>query len=194
MSAELLSFVLDIFVLVFLGITIYYAMRLSKNLKAFRVQRKEMKGLVDELSRNITLAQSAVEALKSSGKSSGANLREQINEAAALTDELQLMNEAGNNLAKRLENLAERNSRLAQSIDVAKMEEPEIESSVANAVDEPFLIQDRDFEDSSEETESGWGDDDLAGDVPDELHSQAEQELYRALQRNQKKKSAGGGR
>lgn len=191
MSGALLSIILDVVVLVFLGMTIYYAMRLSKNLSNFRVQRNEMKKMIDVLVKNIDQANSAIAGLKAAGKSSGENLQELINESVALTDELQLMNEAGNNLAMRLERLAEGSgSRGAGRESITPRSEN---------IGSPFLIQDRDFEHPYEEEEpaSAWGDEDMDTDtdqdIPADLQSRAERELFQALRRNQQKKSSGGG-
>ncbi|GJL84374.1 MAG: hypothetical protein DHS20C02_01490 [Micavibrio sp.] len=202
MSGPLLSIVLDIVVLIFLGMTIYYAMRLSKSLNNFRVQRNEMKNLVAALAKNIDQANSAIAGLKAAGNSSGEKLQGLINESITLSDELQLMNEAGNNLAKRLENLAEGSSARSSSHisdEAIRKSEPDTSRDDIGA---PFLIQDRDFEqpfdgaEGSEES-SGWGDEDIDLDVPQDmasdLHSRAERELFQALQKNLKKKSSGGG-
>ncbi len=195
MSGVLLSIILDIVVLVFLGMTIYYAMRLSKSLNNFRVQRDEMKNIVVALSKNIDQANSAIVGLKAAGNSSGEKLQERINESVALADELQLMNETGNNLARRLENLAEGSSSRYTGHapdDLKRVATPDNSDDVS---DSPFLIQDRDFEQPFEEEEtSAWGDEDIDSDVPADLQSRAERELFQALQQNLKRKSSDGGR
>ena len=52
-----------------------------------------------------------------SARESGRDLQHTINEARALSDEMQLINEACNNLAERMERLAERNREAAERLD-----------------------------------------------------------------------------
>ncbi len=195
MSSVLMGFVLDVLVLIFLGFTMYFALRLSKSLNNFRVDKKEMKALIGTLSKNIELAQNAIEGLKVTSHNSGKELQNLIHESRALFDELQIMNEAGNGLARRLETLAERRQggtpQDLPDSDYAQEERPNSDRGTS------FLIQDRDFEESDDddfgEAGFGWNDgDDRDQNIPEDLQSQAEKELYRALQQNKKKRSAGG--
>lgn len=205
MAGSLLSIVLDIVVLVFLGVTIYYTVRLSKSLNAFRTQRNEMKKMIDVLVQNIDQANSAIVGLKAAGKSSGERLQEMIEESARLLDELQLMNQSGNNLAQRLESLADGSASRSAALredDIMRRHERHERDDFHGRGDagmgSPFSIQDRDFDQPYEEPvqkSSPWGDDegDIAEDVPSNLQSRAERELFEALARNRKKKSSGGG-
>lgn len=202
MTGSLLSIVLDIVVLVFLGVTIYYTVRLSKSLNAFRTQRNEMKKMIDVLVKNIDEANSAIAGLKAAGKSSGERLQEMIEESARLLDELQLMNQSGNNLAQRLESLADgsasRSAALREEDIMRRHEISDFSARSGMGMDSPFSIQDRDFDQPYEEPvqeSSPWGDDelDVADEIPSNLQSRAERELFEALARNRKKQSSGGG-
>ncbi|HBR69983.1 MAG TPA: hypothetical protein DEA55_11470 [Rhodospirillaceae bacterium] len=205
MTGVLLSVVLDIVVLVFLGVTIYYTVRLSKSLNAFRTQRNEMKKMIDVLVKNIDEANSAIAGLKAAGKSSGERLQEMIEESARLLDELQLMNQSGNNLAQRLESLADgsasRSAALREEDIMCRHERQGRDDFMSRGnmdLDSPFSIQDRDFDQPYEESvqeSSPWGDDevDVTDEIPSNLQSRAERELFEALARNRKKKSSGGG-
>lgn len=172
MSFEQISLFLDILVLVFLGVTIYVAVRLSKGLTAFRANRKEMGELIQRLSTNIDQANAAIINMRATVAKSSGQLKDLIQEARDLSSELQIMNEAANNTAKRLE----RASGVARTTTPRTAREPETPSR--------FAIQDREFEQPS----TAPRDDDE--DTPEHLQSQAERELYRAL----KKRPAGGGR
>ena len=192
MSGILFGFVLDILILGCLATVIYYTIRLSKSLDNFKTHKAEMKSLIADLTKNIDHAQAAIDGLKLTGDNAGRDLQDMINDARMSFDELQIMNEAGNNLATRLENLATRTG--SSETKTAKPSAPL--SRVLDLPREPddssiFSIQDRDFEESaapSLDNEAEWGDEEQ---VPDDLQSQAEQELFRALQKNQRQKSSG---
>ncbi len=204
MNGGLLSLFMDILVLLCLGGTIYYVLRLSKNLNAFREYRDEFGILIQELSQNINIAQSAISNLKIAGSKSEESLRELLKESSYLADELQLMNETGNNLAQRLESLAQKNSQLAQEQKIKHTtnhdfyDEPQdtyqdtyyddgLNRTKAhkNGSESPpsFFIQDRDhnskdYDETDFETEKHFS-------------SQAERELFEALQKSRKSSGIG---
>jgi len=60
----MISLILDIIVLLCLGATIFYAMRLSTALNNFKAHRKEFEGLMADLSQNIAQAQAAMTGMK----------------------------------------------------------------------------------------------------------------------------------
>ncbi len=187
MSGELLSIGLDILVIVLLGVTIYYALKLSRSLNNFRAYRKEFNGLISELGRNIEDAHKVIEKMKTSGSKSGSDLEAVLKESKFLADELQLINEAGNSLAGRLEGLAEKNRRIAQGLE----DEDEYDEQLYKHVEQmeaglsggrqggaggPFAIQDRDFGENEKDDDGATG-----------LQSQAEQELFKAIQKHKKR-------
>ena len=98
----LLSIALDCVVLIGLGVTIFYCIKLSKALNNFRKYRQEFNTLVGELGKNIEHAQDAIANLKNSSFEAGEDLQKVVNNARKLTDELQLMHDMGNSLANRL--------------------------------------------------------------------------------------------
>lgn len=178
-----LSFMMDVIVLGALAVTIYYAIRLSRSLAAFRLYRQEFSNTLAQLSRNIEQANAAILGMKEASRSSGEHLQDLVDQSRLLADELSLINQASDSLAGRLESLAEKNRKIVKGQDVANDGEPEKKSrngskprARATPSDESFFIQDRDFEDDIS---------DEAG-VPEELQSQAERELYKALQQNNK--------
>ena len=177
----MLSLIIDVIILLCLGATIFYAMRLSTALNNFKAHRKEFQGLMTNLSQNIAQAQNAIAGLKSASKKTGEDLQENISDAAALCDELQLMTGAGNRLATRLEELAEQNGR-------ARTAKDDVESDHEESGDEgvpSFFIQDPDFEDSDNvepfAPRSGNANDDIDEEG---LQSEAEKDLLRALKNN----------
>lgn len=184
MSSGALSLFMDLLVMGGLVTTIYFALKLSKSLNSFRNHRKEFEGLIGELNKNIENAYEALAALKQeSGRTTG-NMDHQLEEAKALADELKLMMQSGNNLADRLENAAGNAGKALQSSarpqpDFSGLEDEDIFDDEGGFEDEApsFFIQDREFD---EPAAPGGAD----------LQSQAEKELYEALQRSKKKRSA----
>ena len=108
-----LSLVMDILITVLLAATIFYAVRLSKHLDAFRSNRSDMERLIRDLSAQITRAQEGITTLDDVAKESSTELRKLVDRATGLSDELQIINESGNSLAHRLENLATKNREIA---------------------------------------------------------------------------------
>ncbi len=112
-----LAVVLDGVILVFLAVTIFYAVRLTFFFKAFRESRESVEALLTKLSFTIDKAQNAIINMQEMSQSSRGDLQDVINEASFLSDELRFMNETGDNLAERLEKLAERNRELVDLIE-----------------------------------------------------------------------------
>ena len=199
-----LSLILDIVILVLLGATIFYAIRLSKHLDAFRSNRSDMERLIRELSSQITRAQEGVSALDEAAKESGDELRSLVTKGQALSNELSEMTEVGNSLATRLEGLATRNRSLVDELgqNAAHMVYPGARSAPPPMAatkpswaepretpsqtrdDEPpaknslFTIRDPDFEEDDNKTTSAHDDDDKSG-----LETQAERDLANAMRR-----------
>ena len=65
MTAQILGLVLDIAVLIALGFTIFYCLKLSRSMNNFRQHRQEMAALIADLSKNID------EALRTSRAEAG---------------------------------------------------------------------------------------------------------------------------
>lgn len=187
------SLMLDIVILALLAATVYLAFRLNLNLKHFRESRSEMEGLVNRLTANIDKAEQAIHGMQNAARNTGRELDEIISDAKVLSDELKFMNETGNNLANRLEKIADRNRELSDKIEAAP--QVAIPSSPIKGqpirIDEAprgFAIQDRDFDALPEDDDLGF-DDDFSGDLGG-LQSQAERELFEALQKGKTRRMA----
>jgi len=111
MSSQI-ALLLDGLILVFLCVTIFYAARLSMFLKTFREGRAGMQVLIRDLTTTIAKAEVSIATTKRQMGEAEQELRTVINEAKFLSDELRYMNEGGDNLANRLEKLADRNREL----------------------------------------------------------------------------------
>lgn len=214
--------ILDAVILILLCVTIFYAARLSMFLSHFRDSRDEFDTLMNELSRNIQRAEQAIGNMRNLAAESGGDLNAAVKEAKFLSDELRFMTDAGDNLATRLEKLAERNRELIDLLENAggigpgtavknaqaaagqtsppgrariapetMVEEREMPSSAPSF----FKIHDRDFD-----RPAGDDGDAAVWSAPAEtaaepsagFQSQAEKDLYEALQKGKKKSRAGG--
>jgi len=189
------AMVMDISILVLLAATVFLAFRLTMSLRHFRESRSEMEGLVNRLTANIDKAERAIGGMQNAARNAGKELDEIISDAKALSNELKLMTQTGDSLANRLEKLAERNRELVDKIEnagglgalpssyhepVSNKPAPKSIPRPANTSAEPsgFAIRDREysegFEDEDLDFESEMG----------QLQSQAERELFEALQTN----------
>lgn len=108
MSESLLGIILDGLVLVFLGATIVFAARLSIHLRNFRESRKDLEKLIGDLSTQIIKAEKSIETLKSSARDVSRDLQQQLDDARAMSDDLEIMTRGANNLADRLDKAADR--------------------------------------------------------------------------------------
>ncbi|NCC22509.1 MAG: hypothetical protein EOM26_08605 [Alphaproteobacteria bacterium] len=209
---EFLGLALDILIVALLAATIFYSIRLSANLKIFRESRGQIANLLEDLSNNIAHAEQAIAGLRETARDGGKELQDTIDKGRALSDELQLVTEAGDNLARRLEKLASQRGRSGGERSSERDEEEHIfadpgleeifrkperpkaksepaPSRPARGGAEPlgFAIRDPDF-DSGAEPE-GMPFDEFLGAGPDEdpgLATQAERDLYSALARKNK--------
>lgn len=172
MDTHLLSMILDGAVILLLAAVIFFASRLSLYLRDFRAGRKDMDKLIRELSSSVEKADRAMAGLREAARDSGRDLQSMINEAKALTDELQLMSEAGNNMARRMETVAEKSGRGVPVPAVRK--------------EKSFTIRDPEFDPSAGGDDL---DDELFEDETTGLQSRAERELFEALQGTPRKKA-----
>lgn len=191
------AMIMDIVILALLAATVYLAFRLNINLARFRQSRSEMEGLVGRLTANIDKAEQAIQGMQNAARNAGRDLDEIVSDARALSDELKFMNETGNNLANRLEKLAERNRELSDKIETS----PQLAFPSSPIKGRPirvdnvprdFTIQDREFSLSSDDDDLGFEDDfssDFSGELGG-LQSQAERELFEALQKGKTRRMA----
>ena len=113
---EIIGTVLDLVVMLLLGVTIFYAVRLSKSLNVIRDSRGEMAKMMKDLTRNIEKAEDAIHRLKNTAKDSGKDLQVIINESRALSEELQFINESSDSLARRLEQAVDKGRGKSHSL------------------------------------------------------------------------------
>lgn len=123
MGSDLVTLFLNILMLFLLGATIYFVYRLTKSLDNFKEHRKELDSVIANLLSCIDQADRSVQTLKQTSAEKAEELSRMIDQAQSLSDELQIINEAGESMAKRLEKLAETNRKIVQPTHTRKLQE-----------------------------------------------------------------------
>ena len=103
----------DIVILAALAVAIFYAVRLSKQFDRMQADKRAFEQLIQALNVASGRAESAIRALKEAAIGSGDTLQEKINAARAMSEELEIMVQAGDNLAERLGTIAEQSRKAA---------------------------------------------------------------------------------
>lgn len=98
-----ISLIFDGVIAVLLGVTIFYCTLLNRRLGDLRSSKDELKQVIEDLTVATTNAQMSIAHLKEAGREVVGTLEDDVRKGRALSDELSLMVEAGNNLANRLE-------------------------------------------------------------------------------------------
>ncbi len=196
------AFFMDISILVLLAATVFLAFRLTMSLKNFKESRTEMEGLVTRLTGNIDKAERAIGGMQNAARTAGKELDEIISEAKALSDELKFMSQSGDSLANRLEKLADRNRELVEKIEAgggvtrasSSQNSSRIGSEELNLKEVlgggGFSIQDREFQELDDDAELEAEFAEFTSQEGGNFQSQAERELYEALQNPNRKARA----
>ena len=162
----MLSLFLDVLVLMGMGITIFFALRLSNALKNVREGREEFEALINQLNKSIARAHDTLLELKEVAQGSS-GIQVQIEEARRLAEELKVTNKAQRSARAKDAESENYNEQLYNSLAAVE------ERSKADQDSAPaFFIRDYDLEDDGGEEE--------------EFQSQAEKELLQALKSNKK--------
>tara|TARA_B100001750_G_C15511864_1_gene604233 strand:+ start:1650 stop:2273 length:624 start_codon:yes stop_codon:yes gene_type:complete len=196
-----LGMMLDIVILVLLLATIIYAVRLTAYLKKFKDSRSDLEGVIKDLSVHVNKAEKAMADLNDAVDISSHDLKDRMNSANKMFDELEMVIQTGDALANRLESLAVRNRKIIEGGegDVADLMRhnlqklPSYETRLENivktvdAVEEPegaarpvFSIRDPEIERGEPSLDAGFTMED------DDILSDAERDLYEALKNNKK--------
>jgi len=115
----------DIALLTALGVTVFYCFRLSRQFTQMRADRKVFEILIQSLNVASAKADASIRSFRETAIGSGDSLQEKINRSHALFDELEIMIQAGDDLANRLQSLAEKSRRAVTSkggIEVSKLD------------------------------------------------------------------------
>ena len=112
-----LELIINVIIIALLIPTIVYAYRLNNNLKALRQNQKSLAQLVNALNEATFKAENSIPKLKSVTEHSSEGLKEVVDSAKELKDDLLFINERADNLADRLENVIS-NSRNIKPEDI----------------------------------------------------------------------------
>ena len=123
---------LNILILAALGVTIFYCLRLSRQFDQMRADRKVFETLIQGLNTASARAEASIKSFKEVAVGNGDVLQDKINKSRAMVDELEIMIQAGDSLADRLQGLAEisgkaaaEKSRRTSSVDAPEAQQPE---------------------------------------------------------------------
>ncbi len=100
-----LELIINIIIIALLIPTIIYAYRLNNNLKALRQNQNSLAQLIQALNEATFKAENSIPKLKSVTEHSSEGLKEVVDSAKELKDDLLFINERADNLADRLENV-----------------------------------------------------------------------------------------
>ncbi len=102
MNSVLMS-VLDGLVILTLLFAIYYMRIVAKAMSVIRQGKSEMQQVLKEMTGAIAKAEDTIQGMKRLADDKGRGLQKQIDAASTMTDELTFINQASEQLAKRLE-------------------------------------------------------------------------------------------
>lgn len=184
---------LDVMILVMLVVAIIYTVRLTGYLKRFKQSRTELEGTIKTLSKHINKADKALTDLNEAVEVSTYELKDRIDKAMKMADELDIVVQTGDALANRLEQLAVRNRKIIEGGegDMADLMRKTLHEGEAEPEGKPkrgnkapsmpaFNIRDPEVERGDASEEDGFTLDD------EDILSEAERDLYEKL------KSRGG--
>ena len=118
-----LEFIIDIVIIALLIPTIIYAYNLNKSLNMLRHDQKSLAQLVSALNEATFKAESSIPKLKSVTEHSSEGLKEVVDNAKELKNDLLFINERADSLADRLENVISSSRNIEKQHNTEKNEE-----------------------------------------------------------------------
>ena len=106
--------------------TIFFAFRLSKQFERMQADKKAFDILIQALNLASARAEGAVKALKDAAAQGSETLQEKIKTAEGMANELEMIVQAGDSLASRLQKMASE-TRKAQAAAQPQLAAPEME-------------------------------------------------------------------
>ena len=110
-----LEFIINIVIIALLIPTIIYAYRLNKNLTILRQNQSSLSKLIQSLNEATFKAENSIPKLKSATQSTSGELKEVVDSAKTLKDDLTFINERADNLADRLENVINNGRKIKET-------------------------------------------------------------------------------
>ena len=119
-----IEFIIDVVIIALLIPTIIYAYNLNKSLNMLRQNQKSLAQLISALNEATFKAESSIPKLKSVTEHSSEGLKEVVDNAKELKNDLLFINERADNLADRLENVISSSRNIEKQHNSTKNEEP----------------------------------------------------------------------
>lgn len=115
-----LELIINLIIIALLIPTIIYAYRLNNSLKTLRQNQNSLAQLVNALNEATFKAENSIPKIKSVTEHSSEGLKEVVDSAKELKDDLLFINERADNLADRLENVISSSRNISHSTPVSK--------------------------------------------------------------------------
>lgn len=100
-----LELIINLIIIILLVPTIVYAYKLNKNLTIMRENQNSLSRLISSLNEATVKAENSIPKLRNATELSSQNLKDVVDNAKTLKDDLSFINERADNLAERLENV-----------------------------------------------------------------------------------------
>jgi hypothetical protein len=142
--SPLVGLLMNILILAALGVTIFYCLRLSRQFEQMRADRKVFEALIQGLNAASARAEASIKSFKEVAVGNGDILQDKINKARGLADEMEIMIQAGDSLADRLQGLAEK-SRKATMDTPSATGQPDMQEPRSTQGMEPRTRAERDL-------------------------------------------------
>ncbi len=160
----IISLVFDVLIFISLAVTIYYCVSLSRQFNEVQESKRAFQDLIKAMNFASARAEGAILELKQSMNEEGSQIQEQINKARGIEAELEIIIQAGDSLADRLEKAS--TNKAAQIVNIDKFVEEDEAAAAAEDSIASFLEENDDDDDA--------------------FKTKAELELLEAVRRRQK--------
>lgn len=102
----ILSLLLDLVLATLLGVGIFYAVRLTRQLSEMRANHLAMERFVTDFNATVLRAEAGIRGLKNAARQAGDDLEHLIEKGQSLRDELHFLTESADQIAARLSDKA----------------------------------------------------------------------------------------
>ena len=135
-----LELIINVLIIVLLVPTIIYAYRLNKNLTILRENQNSLSRLIASLNDATIKAENSIPKLKNATEISSQNLKDVVDNAKSLKDDLTFINERADNLADRLENVIH-DGRNLKNNQIKQEKEQSISNTENENIDDRSLAE-----------------------------------------------------
>ena len=136
-----LELLINLTIIALLVPTIIYAYKLNKNLSLLRENQKSLSQLISSLNEATYKAENSIPKLKTVTENSSEGLKEVIDSAKTLKDDLTFINERADNLADRLENVIHAGREIKTNINSSTRFESEKHQEDSRSIAEKELLK-----------------------------------------------------